>query len=145
MESQKVIFKNNEDYLSRRNKIYDNIKETIIKWIIKDKFEYKHMSYQGLTSRQELYIGDSLRYELKNFTEHKCDEWCDNVSFNIMLGISGFLDSLVKIERITDFTAEEYAKLIYNSIIYQLDNDKHSPCLLDDIRQFPNDISSESE
>jgi hypothetical protein len=145
MESQEVIFKNKEDYLSRRNKMYDNIKETIIEWIIKDKFEYEHMSYQGLTPRQRLHIEDSLRYELKKFTEHKCDEWCDNVSFNIILGIRGFLDGLSEIKRITDFTAEEYAKLIHNSIIYQLDNDKHSPCLLDDIRQFPNDISSESE
>lgn len=145
MKSQEVIFKNDEDYLSRRNKMYDNINKTIIKWVITDKFEYEHMSYQGLTSRQQIHIGDSLRYELKNFTEHKCDEWCDNVSFNIMLGISGFLDGLVNIERITEFTAKEYTKLIHNSIIYQLDNDKHSPCLLDDIRRFPDDIRTESE
>ena len=56
------------------------------------------------------------------------------MSSNIMLGISGFLDGLVKIKRINDFTSNEYATLIHNSIMYQLDNDEHYPCLLEDIK-----------
>ncbi len=56
-----------------------------------------------------------------------------------MLGVAGFLDSLIKIERINNFTAEEYTELIYNSIIYQLDNDEHSPNLLQDIVIINND------
>jgi hypothetical protein len=60
-----------------------------------------------------------------------------------MLWIRGLLDGLVKIKRITDYTAEEYAKLIHNSIMYQLDNDKHSPCLLDNIRIFPDNSETE--
>ena len=143
MKPQTVIFKSDEDYISKRNKMYDNIKETIDKWVITDKFEYEHMSYQGLTSRQDLHISDVLRDELKDFTQNKCDDWCDEICFNIMLGIRGLLDGLVKIKRITDFTAEEYAKLIHNSIMYQLDNDEHCPCLLDDIRMFPDNSETE--
>jgi hypothetical protein len=133
MNLPQIIFKDNNDYLSKRNKMYDNIKETIDEWVIKDKFEYEHMSYQGLTSRQEINIRETLTNELNKFTGQKYDNWCNELSFNIILGIRGFLDGLIKIERITDFTAEEYAKLIYNSIIYQLDNDEYSHCLLDNI------------
>jgi len=143
MKPQPVIFKSNEDYVSQRNKMYDNIKETINKWVITDKFEYEHMSYQGLTSRQQLYIEAKITHELKEFTKNKCDDWCDETSFYIILGIRGLLDGLVKIKRITDFTAEEYAKLIHNSIMYQLDNDEHSHCLLDDIRIFPDNSETE--
>jgi hypothetical protein len=143
MKPHTVIFKSNEDYISLRDKMYDNIKETINKCVITDKFEYEHMNYQGLTSRQNLYIFDALSDELKKFTEHKCDNWCDEISFNIMLGIRGFLDGLVKIEKINDLKAEEYAKLIHNSIMYQLDNDEHSPCLLDDIRIFSDNSETE--
>ena len=143
MIPQQVIFKSDDDYISKRDKMYDNIKETINKWVIKDKFEYEHMSYQGLTSRQHFNIEEKITHELKEFTENKCDDWCDETSFYIMLGIKGLLNGLVKIKRIADFTAEEYAKLIHNSIIYQLDNDEHSPCLLEYIRIFPDNSETE--
>jgi hypothetical protein len=91
------------------------------------------MSNLGLTPRQKINISPVLHNELNKFTENKCVEWCDKSSFNIMLGIAGFLDGLIKIKRINDFTAEEYTELIYNSIIYQLGNDEHSPALLEDI------------
>ncbi len=143
MEPQTIIFKSNEDYISKRNKMYDNIKDIINECVITDKFEYEHMSYQGLTSRQDLYISVVLCDELKKFTEHKCDDWCDKISFNIMLGINGFLNGLIKIKRVTDFTAKEYAKLIHNSIMYQLDNGEHSPCLLEDIIILPDSSDTE--
>lgn len=140
MEPQTVIFTSNEDYSLKRNKMYDNIKKTIDEWVIKDKFEYEHMSYQGLTTSQELNIKESLTHELKVFTQHKCDDWCEKTSFYIILGIRALLYGLVEIKRMTDLSATECANLIHNSIMYQLDNDKNYPCLLDDIATFP-DIS----
>jgi len=134
MELNKVIFSNVDEYLLKRNKMYDNIKKTIIECVTEDTFEYEHMSYQGLTSRQRLYIIESLSNELQNFTQNKCNDWCDDISFKIILGIEGFLDGLVKINKINNFTGEEYADLIHNSIVYQLDNDKHYPCLLEHIK-----------
>ena len=133
MEQQKVIFEKDEDYVLKRNIMYDNIKKIIFDCIVEDKFEYRHMSNLGLTPRQNLEISQVLHNELNNFIENKCVEWCDKTSFNIMLGVAGFLDGLIKIKRINDFTAEEYTELIYNSIIYQLGNDEHSPALLEDI------------
>jgi hypothetical protein len=133
MEQQKVIFEKDEDYILKRNIMYYNIKKIIFDCIVEDEFEYRHMSHLGLTPRQKLNILPVLHNELNKFTENKCVEWCDKSSFNIMLGIAGFLDGLIKIKRINDFTAEEYTELIYNSIIYQLGNDEHSPALLEDI------------
>jgi hypothetical protein len=101
------------------------------------------MSKFGLTPRQKLNISPVLYDELNKFTENKCVEWCDKTSFNIILGVEGFLDGLVKIKRINDFTAEEYNELIYNTIIYQLDNGEHSPSLLEDIRIINNDSDTE--
>ena len=121
MKSQQVIFKDVNDYLSRRNKMSDNIKGSIIEWVIKDKFEYEQMIYQGLTSKQMVNIDETLRDELAKFTEHKCDDLCYKISLNIILGIMGIFDGLNIIKRSTDFSAEEYAELIHNSIMYQLD------------------------
>jgi hypothetical protein len=143
MEQQKVIFEKDKDYILKRNIMYNNIKKIIFDCIVKDEFEYRHMSNLGLTPRQNLEISQVLHNELNKFTENKCVEWCDKTSFNIMLGIAGFLDGLIKIKRINDFTAEEYTELIYNSIIYQLDNNEHSPNLLEDILIINNNFETE--
>jgi hypothetical protein len=143
MEQQKVIFEKYEDYILKKNIMYDNIKKVIFECIVEDEVEYQYMNKFGLTPRQDLNISPVLYNELNKFTENKCIEWCDKTSFNIMLGIAGFLDSLIKIERINNFTAEEYTELIYNSIIYQLDNDEHSPNLLQDIVIINNDSDTE--
>jgi len=143
MEQHKVIFENYDDYISKRDIMYENIKKNIIACIVEDEVEYQYMSKFGLTPRQKLNISPVLHDELNKFTENKCVEWCDKTSFNIMLGIAGFLDGLIKIKRINDFTAEEYTELIYNSIIYQLGNDEHSPALLEDIRIINNDSDTE--
>ena len=41
------------------------------KWIIEDNFEYQHMSYQGLTSRQQINIQYYIEQALKIFTKEK--------------------------------------------------------------------------
>jgi hypothetical protein len=133
MEQHKIIFENYDDYISKQDIMYENIKKIIFDCIVEDEFEYRHMSNLGLTPRQKLEISPVLNNELNKFSDNKCIEWCDKTSFNIILGVEGFLDGLVKIKRINDFTAEEYTELIYNSIIYQLDN------VLVDIRIINND------
>lgn len=137
MEQHKVIFENYDNYISKIDIMYENIKKVIFECIIEDEFEYQYMSKFGITPRQKLNILPVLHNELNKFTENKCVEWCDKTSFNIILGVEGFLDGLVKIKRINDFTAEEYNELIYNTIIYQLDN------LLEDIRIINNDYETE--
>ena len=133
MSLTQVLFENEEEYKTNRTIMYKNIKETINKWVIKDTFEYKYMDNYGLTPRQDIYIESILKKELKKFSKNQCDEWCEKTTAYIIWGLRGFFDGLVKLNKISDFTAEEYALLIYNSIEYQLDNDEHSPYLLEDI------------
>lgn len=142
MEQQKVIFENYNDYISKRNIMYYNIKKKIIACIDTDEKYYSICIY-GISSTLDLTISGVLDNELNKFTENKCIKWCDEISIYIMLGIRGFFDSLIKIKRINDFTAGEYVELIYNTIIYQLDNDEHSPSLLEDIRIINNDSDTE--
>lgn len=118
--TQKPIFSSFEEYKTNLNKMYENIKEKINDWVVKDKSEYIYMSSLGLTPNQEMYIVCFLIDELK-FLTRRPDDWCDNVSGQITAAVSSFLDGLVKIKR-TDFTAQEYAELINNSIQMQLDH-----------------------
>ncbi len=138
-----IHFQNKEEYIIKRDLMYENIKKTIDEWVVTDTFEYEHMDYQGLTSRQKINIGYTLIEELKKFTNNMYNDWCDEIVFYIIHGLKGFLDGLVKINKITNFTAEELSILIYNSIIYQLDNDEHSPTILEDIVKFPEISDSE--
>ena len=140
MKNNLYFFNNEEDYLNKRNKMYNNIKKNIIECIINNKKEFDAMKYQGLTSGQDLAISFLLTKELKKLTENKCDNWCEEITFNIMIGINSFLDGLVKIKRMNNFTSEEIANLIYNSILYQLDNDEIDPYLLYDIKIYKNKL-----
>jgi len=81
-------------------------------------------------------IEEILKKELNKFSENQCNEWCSTTTTYIIWSLRGFFDSLIKINKINDFTAEEIVVLIYNTIIYQLDNDGHSPYLLEDIVKF---------
>ena len=66
-----TISMNAEDYILKRNIMYEHIKETINQWVVIDTFEYEHMSWQGLTARQRINIDSTLENELKNITNNK--------------------------------------------------------------------------
>lgn len=136
MSFSQVLFENEEEYNRKKTIMYKNIKETIINCVVTDTFEYKHMNYYGLTPRQAVHIEEILKNELNTFSENQCNEWCSTTTTYIIWSLRGFFDSLIKINKINDFTAEEIVVLIYNTIIYQLDNDGHSPYLLEDIVKF---------
>jgi hypothetical protein len=123
---------NAEDYILKRNIMYEHIKETINQWVVIDTFEYEHMSWQGLTARQRINIDSTLENELKNITNNNFNDWCSQTSQTIILCIQAFLKGLVNINKINNFTSEEYAKLIYDIIVYYID-DETGPQLLEEV------------
>lgn len=123
---------NQEEYISKRNFMYNNIKKSIIN----DGIKYDHLGNDSLWLRLEKNIIDILTYELKKFTENKCNDWCDKIAFHIYLGIRGFFEGLVKLKKINNFTSEECRELFYINIINQLDDDNYSPCLLEDFKIY---------
>lgn len=127
-----TISMNAEDYILKRNIMYEHIKETINQWVVIDTFEYEHMSCQGLTARQRINIDSTLENELKNITNNNFNDWCSQTSQTIILCIQAFLKGLVNINKINNFTSEEYAKLIYDIIVYYID-DETGPQLLEEV------------
>jgi hypothetical protein len=127
-----TISMNAEDYILKRNIMYEHIKETINQWVVIDTFEYEHMSWQGLTARQRINIDSTLENELKNITNNNFNDWCSQTSQTIILCIQAFLKGLVNINKINNFTSEEYAKLIYDIIVYYID-DETGPQLLEEV------------
>ena len=55
-EKPKIEYSNLEEYETKKEEAYQIIKNGLEKNIIEDNFEYQHMSYQGLTSRQQMNI-----------------------------------------------------------------------------------------
>ncbi len=132
-DENKRIFVHYDEYKLAKDSMYYKIRDTIDNCIVNDEFEYNHMSYQGLTFRQLFTIGDELIDELNKFTENKLNEWCIKISSNIMNSIQGIFKGLVNINKINNFTPTELADLVYTSIVYQLDDGSHSPCLLEEV------------
>lgn len=132
-EEQTVIFNTFSEYKNKRNYMYIKIKKIINAYVIDDEFEYKYMEDYGLTPRQRIYFYEEIKDALKEFTQNKCDDWCETTSAYLISGIEGFLNALVNISKIDEFDAEELAQMIYDSITYQLGDDDHSPDLLEEV------------
>ena len=122
-----------EDLEPLLNEMYKNIKETLVKCIINDKFEFKYMESFGLTPRQRIDINYILNSELNKLTNNEYEEWCNNIHFHITNSIASSLNSLVLLKKIEDFSPEEMVEFIYNIIVYQINDFQHSPCISEDL------------
>ena len=135
LSDPKIVFSNWEEYENVRNEAYAIIKQGCDKWIIEDTFEYDHMSYQGLTSRQDLNLPYYIKQALDLITKNQNKEWCDKVSQEIIYSIRGVLNQLVDAgfwENIySESTPISMSKFIYDNIVWQLDDGNHYPCILD--------------
>jgi hypothetical protein len=122
-----------EELNERLKQMFIKIKETLINCIIDDEFEFKFMEVYGLTSRQQISIEEILEKEFNKLTNNKFDSWCNNTIFHIVNGVHGALISLLRLEKIEEFTPEEMVDFIYNIIIYQIGDDNHSPSISEDL------------
>ena len=122
-----------EDLEPLLNEMYKNIKETLVKCIINDKFEFKYMESFGLTPRQRIDINYILNNKLNKLTNNEYEEWCNNIHFHITNCIASSLNSLVLLKKIEDFSPEEMVDFIYNIIVFQINDFQHSPCISEDL------------
>ncbi len=133
MVNTPVIFETHYEFLYKRTDMYIKISESIKTYIINDNYEYGHMKYIGLTPTQKIHISNLLNILLKEFTQNKCNEWCDTISSHIVYGIEGFIIGLLNINKIKTLTAEELSQMIISSITYQLGNCNHCDNLLAEV------------
>lgn len=146
-ETPKIDYANINEWTIKQREACKIIREGIDKWIIEDTFEYEHMSYQGLTSRQKIHIPIYIEKALNLITKEQNKDWAYRISNEIIFGIDGFINGLYS-TRINEFhkiwdilysqlNSEAMADIIYNNIIWQLDDgDNHSGGILCDVPLF---------
>jgi hypothetical protein len=138
VDTPKVDYESVEVWEGKKKTAYKIIKEGIFKWIVEDEFEYIFMKSMGITIRQSMFITDYIRDALLLLTQNK--EWSENVAFEIINGIKSFVESMIKIgiweNTYNELTNVQLANMIYLNIEYQLDDDTHSPCILEEIPQY---------
>ena len=139
-ETPKIEYFNLEEWERKQKEAYQIIKNGLNEYIIEDNFEYHHMSYWGLTPRQKINIRYCIEQALKIITKENNKEWIGKISYDIIYGIEGFLNGFIKTGNweliYSQLDPETMSNLIYNNIIWQLDDGEHLPCILDDIAIF---------
>ena len=110
-----------------KDEAYKIIKLGVDKWIVEDEYEYSTMRWwPGITDRQLesiiVYIEQGVNLIIKNNN----DKWSNNISVHVMNSIEGFF----QVFGITDLwdilythlSCEGMSELVYNNIIWQLDD-----------------------
>ena len=144
-----IEYSNLEKYETTKREAYQIIKNGLDKWIIENNFEYQHMATMGLTPRQRINIEYYIEQALNLITKENNKEWPRMTSHDIMYGIEGFLNGFIQTGNwdliYSQLDPETMSYLIYNNIIWQLDNGEHSPCILDEIAIFTCEMCGKKE
>lgn len=135
-EKPKVEYVNLEEYKTKKRDAYQIIKKGLDKLII-DDFKYHHMSCEGLIFFLSDDLPSIIKESLDLITKKKNKEWVEKISYDIVYGIEGFLNGFKKtgVWNLLDLDPETMSNLLYNNIIWQLD-DTHYPCILEEIAIF---------
>ena len=133
-----IIYNSLSEWTIVRDNLYITIHNSIIRCIVDNNEEYNQMILLGLTENQRLYLMGVLERELYNISEN--NEWAENTTFNLIYGIQGFLQGFIKTNRwkyiFKSLEPIDLANILYENIIWQLDDDLHSPCILEDVPKY---------
>jgi len=125
--------KRKKEWEDAKNTLYTEIKNTIHKNVVLDVVQYREMSYQGLTTGQFICIENVIERGLTILTNEP--EWSKQIAWDIMYGISGFINGFLLSNNWGNIynvlSAQDFANIIYKNIEWQLDDGKHSPCILE--------------
>jgi hypothetical protein len=132
-----IVYKDINEWAKVREKIYENIYDALLR-CIDDKFEYNQMAHIGITEKQRIYLMDLLEEEFYKITLNK--QWSEDTSFSLIYGIQGFIQGFIKNDKwkilFNSLDAVELANILFENIKWQLDDDCHIPCLLEDVPKY---------
>jgi hypothetical protein len=132
------LFNNKKEWEDEKKILYTEIYNTINKHVVLDVVQYREMTHQGLTISQILCIGGVIERGLTILTNEP--EWSKQIAWDIMYGISGFFNGLINSNNWGNIynllSAQDLANIIYKNIEWQLDDGKHSPCILEHAKYF---------
>ena len=132
-----IIYKDLNEWSQVRENLYENIFNGLIK-CIDNKDEYNQMAIDGITENQRIYLMELMEDELYKITFNK--KWAEYTTFNLLYGIQGFIQGFIKNNKwriiFNALDNVELANILFENIKWQLDDDTHIPCLLEDIPKY---------
>jgi hypothetical protein len=132
-----IIYNNLNEWTKVREKLYETIYDSLLR-CINDKFEYNQMANIGITEKQRIYLMGTFEEEFYKITLNK--QWAEDTTFNLLYGIQGFIQGFIKNYKwkilFNSLDAVELANILFENIKWQLDDDCHIPCLLEDVPKY---------
>jgi hypothetical protein len=137
MSISSIVYKDTNEWTEVRENLYKNIFNALLN-CINDKFEYNQMALYGITEKQRIYLMELLEEEFYKITLNK--QWSEDTSFNLIYGMQGFIQGFIKNNRWTilfnSLNPNEIVNILFDNIKWQLDDDCHIPCLLEDVPKY---------
>lgn len=139
LENPRVKFKTPREWMDFKESLYADLDTVIKECVEDDAFEYHHMIWQGLTSRQELNIASCIEKRLFELTNHK--KWSEKIAWDtVVYSLDAMFQSFIKTNLwetlYHSLTPKQMREIIYSHVTWQLDDESHAPCILDDIAAF---------
>jgi hypothetical protein len=138
MSISSIVYNNQLEWTYVRDNLYEVINNCLIKCIVDDKYEYSQMGGLGLTEKQRTYLMETLEQELIKISLN--ESWANDTTFNIIYGIQGFLQGFIKTNKwlyiYKSLEPIDLSNIIFENIKWQLDDDLHMPCLLENIPKY---------
>lgn len=134
LEIPKIRFKKYEDWEMYKSRLYQDVHAILEKWFLHDPREYERTSYHGLTFRQENALNECIYEHLYNGTHNV--EWSDKIASDVVYGVRAMINAMMKVFIYEMLDARDTVKLIYEYVTWYLDDDSHSPCILESLPEF---------
>ena len=125
-----------EEWENKKIKAYKMIEEGVNKLFSDDEY-YNWMGEMQFTPGQEANLACFIEKGLNYLTDKQNTEWSKRISWEIKYGIESFFLAFSEEDWENNiypyFTPSKISKLVYDNIIWQLDDDTHWPCILEDV------------
>ena len=120
IKTPKILFDNDVDFRTKKDQIFNNIKEGCDLCILDNQW---YDLFKDLDVDSNHTLSKIISDELKKITNNEHNDWCFNISSNILDGISSIIQSLFKINKFEDFTINELNNFIFEYIVFMLDDE----------------------
>ena len=138
LKKPKIQFERYSAWDDFKTKMYQDLHAALERTITHNPHEYEHMSYQGLTFRQENAIHECVYEHLQRGTHNV--EWSDKVASDALYSVRAMFNALISthmwmfIYELLD--PPDIVELIYEHVTWYLDDDSHHPCVLHGVAEF---------
>ena len=146
IKKPKLIFKNENEWIKRKEILFNILEENIMEIIVEDDYLYdeiENIKYYNndICSGQRYMIYTLLFKELNILTGEGYQRWCEYISWELVFSLDSAIQTLKNIDKIDDFSEDDLAEFIIQNIFWQLDEGKK----LENIIYYENDIQNDIE